>query len=103
MQYLIEINDTPNQEFSVNINETDMLIHIREADGLILFSLTINGETLCPDTICCSNQGILPFPYMVSEAGCNFYFLTEDENYPDYKEFGKTCFLYAITEDEING
>lgn len=103
MQYLIDIDSTANQEFSVKINNTEMLLHIREADGFMLFSLRINGEYVCPDTICCSNQGILPYPYMVSEAGCNFVFMTENKAYPYYEDFGKTCFLYAITEDELNG
>lgn len=103
MQYLIDIDSTANQEFSVKINNTEMLLHIREADGFMLFSLRINNEYVCPDTICCSNQGILPYSYMVSEAGCNFVFMTENEAYPHYEDFGKTCFLYAITEDELNG
>lgn len=103
MQYIIPIDNTANQEFSNNINEVDMLINIKEKDGFMLFNLRINGEYVCTDTICFANHQLLPYKYMQKECGCNFFFVTENDNTPYYTDFNNTCFLYAITEDELNG
>ena len=69
----------------------------------MFFSLLINDEYICPNVPVFSNQGVLPYPYMVSEVGGNFYFITENDDYPNYENFGTTCKLYFLTEDELNG
>lgn len=106
---LIELQPTPNQEFSITVNNIDMTVNLKYSgeteknEGIMLFALRINDEYVCPFVPCFSNQGVLPYPYMVSEAGGNFYFVTDNEQYPVYNNFGSSCFLYFITKDEING
>ena len=70
-------------------------------NGIMLFNLQINNEYVCPHVPCFANQKILPYKYMQSIAGGNFYFITENDEYPNYENFGTSCELYFITEDEI--
>lgn len=107
MQYEIELNTLPNQTFTTTINNVDMEIVIKlagqEDNPIMLFALLINNEYLCPFVPVFANQGVLPYQYMISEAGGQFFFATENEQYPNYTEFGVNCKLYFITADELNG
>lgn len=100
-QYNIELQNIPNQQFSVNINNIDMLISLRYCEGIMLFSLQINGGYVCPDVPCFAGQGILPYPYMVEEAGGQFFFDTENDEYPNYENFTTSSKLYFVTKDEL--
>lgn len=108
MQYEIELNNSlPNQTFSTTINNVDMECIIKlagqEDNQIMLFALRVDNDYLCPFVPVFANQGVLPYPYMVSEVGGNFFFITENGEYPNYTNFGATCNLYFITEDELNG
>lgn len=100
-----ELNNLPNQTFTTTINDVDMEITLKLTGGednpIMLFALRSGGEYLCPFVPVFANQGILPYPYMISEAGGNFIFLTENDEYPNYEQFGKTQTLYFITEDDL--
>lgn len=96
--YSIDLKSTPNQEFFINILNRDMTIRIIDR-GLPLFSLYINGDYLVQNIPCFSNQGILPYPYMTTEIGGNFMFLTENDQYPKWDNFGNTCNLVFVTGD----
>ena len=108
MQYEIEIQNIPNQTFSVTLNDLDMEITLKLAGGIdnqiMLFSLQVEGSYLCPAVPVFANQGILPYEYMISEIGGNFMFVTNNGEYPNYKNFGNMQSLMFITQDElING
>ena len=107
-QYEFELNNTlPNQSFSTTINNVDMEVILKsggsEENPITYFALLSGGEYICPFVPACANQKLLPYPYMVSEAGGNFFFLTENGEYPYYTNYNTTCKLYFITEDELNG
>lgn len=105
--YKIELQPQPNQSFSLTINNVNMNINLRMAgtneNPIMLFSLQINDEYVCPHVPCFANQGLLPYNYMVSEAGGNFFFETDFDEYPIYTDFGTTCNLFFITQDELEG
>ena len=75
----------------------------QEDNPIMLFALIVNNDYLCPFVPVFANQGVLPYKYMVTEAGGQFFFATEDEQYPNYTEFGVNCRLYFVTLDELNG
>lgn len=107
-QYEIELKKLPNQSFTVTINDVDMDVSLRlggeNGNSIMYFNLQSGGEYICPDVPCCANQGLLPYPYMVSFAGGNFFFITENDEYPNYNAFGDTQKFYYVTSDElING
>lgn len=107
MQYEIELNNLPNQTFTTTINNVDMEVIIKtggEVDNQItFFALRIDDDYLCPFVPAFANQGVLPYEYMISEAGGQFFFETENDEYPNWENFGITCKLYFITQDELNG
>ena len=107
MQYEIELNTLPNQTFTTTINNVDMEVIIKlagnEDNQIMLFALIVDGEYLCPYVPVFANQGILPYPYMTVEAGGQFFFVTENDEYPYFENFNGTCKLYFITSDELNG
>lgn len=107
MQYEIELNTLPNQTFTTTINNVDMEVILRlageENNNIMFFALRMNDEYLCPFVPVFANQGLLPYDYMIAEAGGQFFFDTENDEYPNYENFGTTCKLYFVTEDELNG
>lgn len=106
-QYQFELNDLPCQSFTTTINNVDMEVILKTAgtpeNPIMLFALLTGDEYICPFVPVFANQGILPYPYMISEAGGNFFFLTEGDEYPDWQKFNTTQSFYFMTEDELNG
>ena len=103
--YTIELQPLPNQQFSLTINNINMNVDLKAAGSndnqIMLFAMQINGEYVCPYVPVFANQGLLPYKYMVSIAGGNFFFETDQDEYPNWQNFGTSCYLYFITEDEL--
>ena len=101
--YEIELNNQyANQEFDVNIPGKEAGIHVllqTNENNSLLMSIFINDVQLGIPFICCPNQQIVPYPYMVNLLGGNFIFETNGDNYPDFEDFGKSCKLYFIAAD----
>lgn len=105
--YELELQSTPAQTFTTTINNVDMEITLKQCgtnnNPIMLFALQIGGEYVCPFVPCFANQGLLPYPYMVSQAGGNFIFDTENDEYPNWQNFTTSNKLYFVTLDELNG
>lgn len=102
--YEIDLNPNyANQEFDIIIDEIENSIHIllQTVNDAILMSIFINNEQIGEPFMCFPNQVVMPYPYMVDILGGNFVFRTEDDNYPNYENFGTTCSLYFLTKDEL--
>lgn len=100
MAYQIPIISTPNQSLSVVINDVSYEITLKLVEGIMEFSLSVNGNKVTDGERCFANQFILPYPYMAENG--NFIFKTENEEYPNWENFGSTCQLLFYTRDEIN-
>ena len=106
-QFEFELNNTlPNQSFTTTINNVDMDITLKtggtEENPITYFALSVGNQYICPNVPAFPNQKLLPYPYMQSEVGGNFFFITDNEEYPHYTNYNTTCKLYFITEDELN-
>lgn len=102
--YLIELNNTfANQEFSISFDEIENSIHVllQTINNAVFMSVFVNIEQIGEAFICHPNRLIVPYHYMQKILGGNFVFRTENDNYPNYENFGKTCNLYFITADEL--
>lgn len=102
--YQIELNNTfANQEFSISFDEIENSIHIllQTINDCTYMSVFVNNEQLGQPFICLPNQLVIPYPYIQEIVGGNFVFRTEDDDYPNFENFGKTCNLYFITNDEL--
>ncbi len=113
MSYSISLNSSyANQEFDVQIDGLDKEIHVKlhTAFDVTYMSVTVDNEPLGEtgdDTVgfpflCFPNQKVIPYAYMQEKLGGNFVFVTEDDNFPNYENFGTTCNLYFVTLDEMN-
>lgn len=102
--YQIELENTyANQEFDVLIDDIQNTIHLllQTVNNVIMMSVFINNEQIGQPFMCFANQPIIPYPYIIDILGGNFIFETQNNNYPNFENFGKTCFLYFITKDEL--
>lgn len=103
--YKINLNsNNANQEFDLMFEDIQNSIHIllQTVNKALLMSVYINNEQLGNAFLCCPNQMIIPYNWMQERLGGNFIFKTENNNYPNFENFEKTCNLYFVTLDEIN-
>ena len=106
MQYDFNLQKIPNQSFTTTLNNIDMDITIKlagENEPVMLFAIQTNNGYLCPYIPIFANQGVLPYQYMINEIGGQFFFDTENDEYPNYEQFGITQFLSFVTLDDLNG
>lgn len=96
---LITIQALPNQKFSIPLDSNEWGISIKDANGAICFSLTLNGSIVIENIRAVAGMRIIPAQY--EEAG-NFALITQDQEIPDYTQFGITQSLVYISQDELN-
>lgn len=103
--YKIDIdNNDANQDFDVLVDDIQKTIHIllQTINKAVMMSVSINNKQIGQPFLCFANRPVVPYPYMVDILGGNFIFETQDNNYPNFENFGKTCLLYFATKDELN-
>lgn len=96
---LIDLQKIPNQAFSITLNNTDYRIAVRTIQNLTFLTVWENGEILFYNQICVPNGFVNPYNY-VSNNG-KLYFRCLDDEYPNYKNFGVTQWLYFLTKEEV--
>lgn len=96
----ITVQQMPNQEFDINLDGHKYNIGIRTFRDMTLMSIKIDNEVIKNSVRCCPNQVIIPYKHLTS--GGNLYWKCLDEEYPHYKKFGDTQFLYYITDEELS-
>ncbi len=103
--YAIELNNIyPNQEFDLMFEDIKNSLHIllQTVNQVTLMSISINNTRIGHAFLCLPNTPVIPYPWIVERVGGNFVFETENNNYPNYENFGTTCNLYFVTQDELN-
>lgn len=98
--YLITIPELPNATFSCSPAEKEYSITFRLLpSGITLASISYGGKTIASSVRCINNRFIIPYKYL--EADGNFMFKCDNEEYPNYKNFNRSCKLYFMDEDEV--
>lgn len=95
----IPLEPIPNQSFSTTVEGITYKITLRTAQNATLASIESGGRTLITNALCVPGGNILPYP-AYKKSG-NFRFMCQDNQYPYYENFGKTCFLAYIPEAEL--
>lgn len=102
----IPIDSLPNQSLSITLdnNVYDLVIHSCESNinnitGIVACDLTINGTVTVTGLRAIPSFPIIPSQYL--ENG-NFIFQTENDAYPDWRQFGITQFLIYASQEELN-
>lgn len=95
----IELQQAPNQSFSIDIDGVTFDITLKTAsytvaDVYIGSDLVISGVRVMP------YRPIVPYEYLEQGAG-NFFFVTDNGEYPSYSEFGMTQSLVYLTAAEV--
>lgn len=96
---LIELQNIPNQIFNIVLNNVDYRIQVKTIQKLTFISVWRNGDVLFYNQICVPNGYVDPYNY-VSENG-KIFFKCLDNEYPNYKSFGITQWLYYLTAEEV--
>lgn len=93
----ITIQSVPNQTLSIDIDGYSFDISLKTA-GTIIADISIDQVVKVQGVKCLPNKAILPYQYL--EHG-NFFFVTEDGDYPDYTQFNISQSLVYLTADEM--
>lgn len=88
----------PNQSLSVQLSGFIWDITLKEAKGIMAASIVRDNVPII------SNMRLVPgvplLPYQYQEEG-NFWFVTNNGDYPYYTEFGKTQSLFYVSQAEL--
>lgn len=96
---LITLENQANQCFNLYAGGINWEITLKHNPaGFTMASIKADNKELCQNTKCFANQNILPY-FWQSQKG-NFIFVTENEEYPVFENYGKTCFLYFLEPGE---
>lgn len=94
----IPLQSIPNQEFTIQLNNNLFDITIRETNGCMSVSITINSVLTIENMRIVAGMRLIPSQY--EEAG-NFIFASNNEDLPFYTEFGNSQQLVYVTAAEL--
>jgi len=95
---VVGLERIPNQEFSVRLGGRRFVLRIKEAAGVMVADVLVDGEIVLLGTRIVAGTPIIPYRYL--EAG-NLLLLTEGGQLPDYAQFGITQTLVYLSAAEI--
>ena len=96
----ITVDAIPNQKFTVQLDKVRYDITIKSINYVTICTIVRDGVTVCDNIRCLPNALLLPYLAMENESG-NFIWLTQDDEYPEYTQFGVTQYLMYLTADEM--
>ncbi len=96
---IVSIQNIPNQMFSTVLNGRVYRIALRTIQGMTYMSVWLDNEIVFYNQLCVPNSFVNPYNYVSS--GGKFYFECDNEEYPNYTQFGNTQKLLFLTEDEV--
>lgn len=94
----IPLQAIPNQSLTVQIDNISYVIRVHLCSNVMAFDITINGVLIIEGMRAVAGFPLIPSKYL--ENG-NFIFLTQNDEYPYYDQFGTTQFLYFASQKEL--
>ena len=101
---LVPLQALPSQSLSITLDENYYEINLYIAGGnlpgteVMGMDITRNGVAIITGQRCVPGYPVIPYQYL--EDG-NFGFITENDDYPDYRQFGVTQNLYYASSAEL--
>lgn len=95
---VVPLQAVPNQEMSVRLADRRFVLRIKEAAGVMVCDVAVDGVTILLATRIVAGTPIIPYAYL--EAG-NLLLLTDAGDLPDYAKFGVTQSLVYLSAAEI--
>lgn len=104
----IPIINVPNQSLSIQLDgdQYDISIHATKdnpdgSTGIMCVDIERNNNVIILGSRAVFGYPLIPYEYLVSTFG-NFTFVTQNDEYPDWRQFGITQYLIYASNDEIN-
>lgn len=96
----ISLSNVPNQRFEFVYGESVYNIRLRTFRDILYADVEINNEQVLSSTRCVTNGWMIPYKAYTHGRG-NFKFECTDDNYPNFANFGKSCFLRFYPANEL--
>lgn len=96
---VVNLMPIPNQSLTVQFGDNIWELIFKETKGVMSVTVRKNNVLLLSNSRLAPGTPVLP--YRFQEDG-NFYFLTNNGDYPYYTEFGKTQTLVYASQGEID-
>jgi len=102
---LIPIINIPNQSLTLQLdnNQYDLTIHATQDNpdgttGIMAVDISINNEIIISGVRAVDLYPLIPYKYLVNG---NFIFITQNFQYPDWRQFGVTQSLIYASNEEL--
>ena len=102
---IIPLQAVPNQSFSIrlagnfyDINIWSIISDVNSLNVIAVLDLTINNVLTLSGFRAVAGFPIIPYQYLLNG---NFLFLTMNDDYPDYTQFGITQSLIFASQEEL--
>lgn len=95
----IPIDTIPNQNLTVNLDDSRYDITILEANNCMIATILRDDETIVESSRLVAGEPIIPYRYR--EQG-NFTILSETDDLPYWENFGVTQTLVFLTQSELD-
>lgn len=97
----VPITNLPNQSLSINLDQSqyDIRLHSNQDGSLTYIDIIRDNVTILSGQRAVAGFPIIPYPYL--EDG-NFVILTNDDDYPEYSQFGITQFMIFASQTELD-
>lgn len=97
----IELAAVPNQSFTVTIAGNRYAVELKATGTVMAATIVRNGVTLVSGQRVVAREPVIPYRYLAEEG--NFLLATENDELPDWQQFGVSQFLYFATAAELSG
>jgi len=95
----IPISPIPNQQLSVTLDGNRWVLTLKEANGVMCCDVVLNEVTLLSGQRVVAGSPIIPYRYLQTSG--NFWILTENDDYPEYTQFGDGQILVYMSVADI--
>lgn len=94
----IDLAAIANQAVAIRLDNQLYSLAVHATGGVMSVDITRDGETVVAGQRAVAGSPLIPYTYL--EAG-NFVFVTEGEEYADWRKFGASHFLLYANADEL--
>jgi len=96
--YQVPLTQIPSQAISFNQDGAYWQIRVYQSVDFMCADITRNGSPVITGVRCFGGVPLMPYDYMWLPSFGNFMFDTDG----DYTNFGGSCNLYYMSQDEIS-
>lgn len=96
----ITLQPVPQQRIETDIDGISYVLQFRTFQGMTIADIYADGDLIRGGINCVPGEPLIPYPYLT--RGGNFYFYCAENDYPYYKLFSSTQFLFYLTDAEMD-